>query len=411
MAMNVFSTVKVVLVSGEVAPGFEKVKEVFRQNFIHRNEVGASFCVYKDGKKVVDLWGGYRDAAKTKSWEADTVCMVFSTTKGISSLAFSLLHSKGLIDFDEKVVKYWPEFAQNGKENITIRQLLAHQAGLCATDRLLTLKVIKDEALLSDILAAQKTLWKPGTRQGYHAWTIAMYQNEILKRVDPKGRNLSQFFKEEVAEPLGLNINIGLPSDFNPRRIADLVPFSYTGLITDPDLRPDIQLVQDALLRPGWYFLRTLLVIPFSLPLTNFNKPEIRSLPIGSACGFTSARDLAALYSEFANQTPNLKLRPETIKELENDPVYPAISTKDVALHVRIPFSLGLAKPGDYLSFGSNHKAYGSFGAGGSAAFADPDLNLSMAYVMNRMGTKVANDPRELALRTAVFECIEDMKE
>lgn len=393
-------------IQGFVSPGFEKVEAVFRYNFRHRNEVGAAFCVYKNGEKVVDLWGGYADKERTKPWNANTVCMVFSTTKGISSMAFALLHSKGLIDFDEKVAHYWPEFAKRGKAEITIRQLLAHQAGLCTTDVLLTKEIVEDEKELSKILARQKPYWEPGQRQGYHAWTIALYQNEILKRVDPKGRSLSQFFKEEVAEPLGLDINIGLPDDFNPNRVADLVPFTPISLITEPDLRPEWWLVQDVLFKPGWFFIRSLLHLPFVYPVSNFNKQEYRRLPIGSGCGFASARDLAALYYQFSQASDKIDIASNTLQEIENDPIYPTLSTKDIALRVRLPFSLGFAKPSDAMSFGVNHRAFGSFGAGGSAAFADPEAQLSMAYVMNRMGTSIANDPREHALRQAVYECM-----
>jgi CubicO group peptidase (beta-lactamase class C family) len=393
-------------VKGYVSPGFEKVEAVFRYNFNHRKEVGAAFCVYKDGKKVVDLWGGHQDKEQKKPWDADTVCMVFSTTKGISSMAFAMLHAKGLIDYDEPVAKYWPDFAKRGKAAITIRQLLAHQAGLCTTDVLLTKEVIEHPNKLSEILARQKPYWEPGTRQGYHAWTIAMYQNEILKWVDPKRRPLHVFFREEIAEPLGLDIHIGLPDDFNPHRVADLVPFNPLSLITDSELRPEPWLVQDVLFKPGWFFVRSLLHLPFVYPLTNFNKQEYRRLPIGSGCGFTSARDLAALYYYFSQAGDALEIPEATLAEIENDPVYPTLSTMDIAIRVRVPFSLGFVKPSDYMPFGVNHRAYGSFGAGGSAAFADPEANMSMAYVMNRMGTSIGNDPRETALRRAVYECL-----
>lgn len=399
--MNADSTVQ-----GYVAPGFEKVEAIFRHNFNHRKEVGAGFCVIRNGEKVVDLWGGYQDARKLRRWDENTAVMVFSTTKGIASMAFALLHSKGLVDFDEKIATYWPEFAKNGKGNITVRQLLAHQAGLCTTDVILTKEIIENQQELSRILARQKPYWEPGTRQGYHAWTIAMYQNEILRRVDPKGRPLHIFFRDEIANKLNLDIHIGLPDAFNPNRIADLIPLTPAKLITDPSLWPEPWLVNDILFKPGWFFVRSLLHLGFAYPLSNFNKQEYRRLPIGSGCGFSSARDLARLFYAFSHQDKALDISDATISELENDPVYPTLSTKDIAIRVRIPFSLGFAKPSDYMPFGLNHRAYGSFGAGGSAAFADPEANLSMAYVMNRMGTHIGGDPREVALRQAVYECI-----
>ena len=180
-------------INGHCELGFEEVEDVFRENFERRGEIGAAFNVKYNGKTVVDLWGGFRDKNRTKIWEKDTMVIVFSTTKGISSLAFSLLHSWGLLDYDEKVATYWPEFAKNGKKEITIRQLLAHQAGLLCTDMALTPMILRDEKLLSKILADQKPFWEPGKFQGYHAWTIALYQNEILKRIDPKGRSFCFF--------------------------------------------------------------------------------------------------------------------------------------------------------------------------------------------------------------------------
>lgn len=394
------------LINGYVAPGYEKVEAVFRHNFQYRKEVGAAFCVIKDGEKVVDLWGGFQDDKRLRKWDENTLVMVFSTTKGIASMAFALLHSRGLIDFDEKIVHYWPEFAKNGKGNITIRQLLAHQAGLCTTDVLLTKEIIENPQELSRILARQKPHWEPGTRQGYHAWTIAMYQNEILRRVDPQGRPLHIFFRDEIANKLNLDIHIGLPDHFNPNRVADLIPITPAKLLSDPEMWPEPWLISDILFKPGWFFIRSLMHLPFAYPLSNFNKQEYRRLPIGSGCGFTSARDLARLFHSFSQQDPALGITGETLKEIENDPVYPTLSTKDIAIRVRIPFSLGFAKPSDYQPFGLNHRAYGSFGAGGSAAFTDPEAGLSMAYVMNRMGTHIGKDPREVALRQAVYECI-----
>ena len=356
-------------INGHCELGFEEVEDVFRENFERRGEIGAAFNVKYNGKTVVDLWGGFRDKNRTKIWEKDTMVIVFSTTKGISSLAFSLLHSWGLLDYDEKVATYWPEFAKNGKKEITIRQLLAHQAGLLCTDMALTPMILRDEKLLSKILADQKPFWEPGKFQGYHAWTIALYQNEILKRIDPKGRSLSVFFREELGENMEL-----LKDALNPK--AKL------------------------------FFARSLLNLPFSIDPNNFNKDEIRRLPIGSGCGFTSARDLTTLYHEFAMGGKNLGITKHTIDEFQDFPCYPTTSPKDVVMQVEIPFHLGMAKPGIFLNFGLNHNAYGSFGAGGSAVFNDPEAKLTMSYVMNKMGTSIANDPREEALRKCVYSCL-----
>ncbi|MBK8672295.1 MAG: beta-lactamase family protein [Bacteroidetes bacterium] len=338
--------------------------------------MGAAFNVKYNGKTVVDLWGGFRDKNRTKIWEKDTMVIVFSTTKGISSLAFSLLHSWGLLDYDEKVATYWPEFAKNGKKEITIRQLLAHQAGLLCTDMALTPMILRDEKLLSKILADQKPFWEPGKFQGYHAWTIALYQNEILKRIDPKGRSLSVFFREELGEKLGLDIHIGLPNSFNKNRIADLVPFNLYDIFLSGNMDKNMELLKDALNpKAKLFFARSLLNLPFSIDPNNFNKDEIRRLPIGSGCGFTSARDLTTLYHEFAMGGKNLGITKHTIDEFQDFPCYPTTSPKDVVMQVEIPFHLGMAKPGIFLNFGLNHNAYGSFCAGGSAVLMTKKLN------------------------------------
>ncbi|MEZ5055175.1 MAG: serine hydrolase domain-containing protein [Chitinophagales bacterium] len=394
---------------GYAKDGFEKVKATFEDNFKYRHEVGASCCVYYKGNKVVDLWGGYRDKKRKQYWEEDTLCIAFSTSKGMSSLAFALLHSKGLIDFDEKVATYWPEFAYNGKENITIRQLLAHQAGLFSNDKRLTHEVLSNETVLSDCLAKQKPYWKPGSQQGYHAWTIAMYQNEIIKRVDPLKKTLSKFFKSEIADALGLDFHIGLPDAIPNHRVAELIPFFPTEALKGEN--SDIGSIMKGILNPFSTFYKSLLNPPFALNLNNFNKRKYLSLQIGSALGFGNARSIAQAYNEFATGGKNLQVRKETLALLETAPIYPKNGKSDVVLHVEIPFSLGFAKPSMYQNFGSNYRSYGTFGAGGSIGFADPEKQVAFGYIMNKMGTHIANDPRELALRTAVYDCIFEIEQ
>ncbi|MCB0507927.1 MAG: serine hydrolase domain-containing protein [Chitinophagales bacterium] len=394
---------------GYAKDGFEEVKTTFEENFKYRHEVGASCCVYYKGKKVVDLWGGYRDKNKKLYWEEDTLCIAFSTTKGMSSLAFALLHSKGLIDYDEKVATYWPEFAYNGKENITIRQLLAHQAGLFSNDKKLSYEVLTNEAELSDCLAKQKPYWKPGDEQGYHAWTIAMYQNEICKRVDPLKKTLAQFYKSEIADALGIDFHIGLPDNIPLHRVAHLFPFFPTEALNGGN--SDFGAIMRGILNPFSTFYKSLLNPPFALNLNNFNKRKYMALPIGSALGYGNARSIAQSYNEFVMGGRNLRIKRETLNLLEAAPIYPKKGREDVVLHVDIPFSLGFAKPSTYQNFGANYRSYGTFGAGGSGGFADPEKQVAFGYIMNKMGTHIANDPRELALRKAVYECIFEIEQ
>jgi CubicO group peptidase (beta-lactamase class C family) len=194
--------IEVSLLQGEVAPGFEEVASVFEKNFAQRGEIGAACAVYHEGRKVVDLWGGYRDREALAPWEEDTLVLVFSATKGISALTVALAHSRGLIDYEEKVATYWPEFAHNGKENITLRQLLSHQAGLCAIDKPLNARVLADLDAVASILAQQRPVWEPGTKHGYHYLSLGLYEGELIRRTDPKHRSLGRFFQEDIASPL-----------------------------------------------------------------------------------------------------------------------------------------------------------------------------------------------------------------
>ena len=205
------------MIDGSVSSGFEAVRETFVENFTLRGEIGAACCVYQDGEKVVDLWGGVRDRASGDAWRADTMVVVHSTTKGLSAMALALAHSRGWLDYDERVCTYWPEFAQAGKEGITVRQLLAHQAGLFAFDEKVDREVVADLDRLSEIMARQRPAWEPGERQAYHAITLGFYESELLRRVDPRHRSLGRFFASEIAEPLGLDFYIGTPESIPAR--------------------------------------------------------------------------------------------------------------------------------------------------------------------------------------------------
>ena len=216
-------------VAGFARPGFEAVREAFIENFERREELGAACCVYYRGEKVVDLWGGIRNKATGEPWEEDTMALVHSTTKGMAGLAMALAHSRGLFDYDERVSTYWPEFAQQGKGRITVRQLLSHQAGLFALDERPVRSLVADPDRLAAVLARQKPAWPPGTRQAYHGITLGFYESELLRRVDPEHRTLGRFFQEEIATPLGLDFYIRLPEEIPDSRLAPLHRLQYGG--------------------------------------------------------------------------------------------------------------------------------------------------------------------------------------
>lgn len=392
-------------IHGFVAQGFEAVREKFIENFEKRSELGASLCVYKNGEKVIDIWGGFSDLKRQKPWEEDTMTIVFSTTKGMSSLALSLLHSQGHFSYDDAVTKYWPAFGQNGKENISIRTLLAHQAGLCALDRRLRIKTLLDIDKMSKILEEQTPAWVPGEEQGYHVWTIAFYIDQLVRRIDPKHRSLSDFFHEEIALPLNQPFYIGLPKAMDKEKVSKIIPFSKLEFFRNSD--QDRKKASFEMLKPWTLKFKTFLNPRFTLNLANFNKSKIQTLPIGSACGFGNARTIASIYNEFVMGGKNLGIHANTYAELERPPVKQSSGNNDLILEIPVHFSLGMAKPSPFIDFGTNHKAYGTFGAGGSVGFCDPDKKVAYSYVMNKMGIEIANDPREVALRTTIWACLE----
>jgi CubicO group peptidase (beta-lactamase class C family) len=181
-------------IHGTVAPGFEEVENEFRKNFLEQDELRAACATYHRGEKVVDLWGGYRELERRAPWQEDTLVLVYSTTKGLAGMTVAVAHSRGLIDYDEKVATYWPEFAQGGKESITVRQLLSHQAGLSGLDKPLDRPTIANPDALAATIAGQKPAWEPGTRHGYHGISLGWYEGELIRRVDPQHRSLGRFF-------------------------------------------------------------------------------------------------------------------------------------------------------------------------------------------------------------------------
>ncbi|MFY3744856.1 serine hydrolase domain-containing protein [Anaeromyxobacter sp. Red801] len=385
-------------VAGLVRPGFEAVRRAFEENFERRGEVGAACAVYLRGEKVVDLWGGVRDAATGEPWREDTMALVFSATKGLASLAIALAHSRGLLEYDERVSTYWPEFAQAGKAEITVRQLLAHQAGLFALDERPVMDLVADPDRLAAVLARQRPAWPAGTRQAYHAITVGFYQGELLRRVDPAHRTLGRFFQEELAAPLGADFYIRLPEDIPDARLAPLVRSGsmLRMLLTMPPLLALAGLSARSRLRRA--------LQGSELPEQCARGVYARNLEIPAGGGVGTARGMARIYGAFASGGTELALREETLRQLAAPPVRPSRGFRDACLKVEIPFSLGFARP----SAGSpwaHPSAFGAPGAGGAFGFADPHAGMGFGYVPNKMGTHL-DDPRAAALRRAVYGSI-----
>jgi CubicO group peptidase (beta-lactamase class C family) len=392
-----------VAICGAVARGFEPVRDAFVANFAGRGEVGAACAAFRRGERVVDLWGGLRDRLTGAPWETDTLVLVFSTTKGLSAMAMALAHSRGLFDLDERVAAYWPEFAAAGKERVTVRQLLAHQAGLCAVDEPLTAATLADLDAVAAIVAGQRPAWEPGTRHGYHALTLGFYEGELLRRVDPAHRSLGRYFREEVAAPLGIEFHIGLPPSVPESRLATVEMLHPLSLLAGLDR--DSWRVLLAVLRPGSLTARA-----FSNPKVRrpaeFAAPAFRGVEFPAVGGYGVVRDIARAYGVLATGGRELGLAPGTLEELRTAARLPTQGTRDAVLLVDTRYAFGYLKPSPAFRFGRGEAAFGTMGAGGSFAFADPDAGLGFAYAMNRMGFHVWSDPREQALRDAVYRCL-----
>jgi CubicO group peptidase (beta-lactamase class C family) len=328
--------------------------------------------------------------------------LVYSTTKGLAAMTLAVAHSRGWLDYEERVCMYWPEFAQKGKEKITVRQLLAHQAGLFALDEPVDKGLVTDLDRLATVLARQKPAWEPGTRQAYHAITLGFYQSELLRRIDPRHRSLGQFFQDEIASPLGLDAYIRLPESIPTSRLATLANASWTERLSGFPLRLAI-----ASFNPSSNIYRALIGSQLA---HDTQRVYARNLEIPSGGGVGTARAIARAYSVFATGGKELQLRAATLSALSAPVIPPVRGFYDECMMTdSVRFSLGFMKPGPMWSFGSE-SAFGMPGAGGSLGFADPDAGIGYAYVTNRMGTALTGDPRDIALRNAVHAVIDQQQ-
>ena len=386
-------------VEGHVARGFEAVRDAFADNFARRGELGGACCAYHRGEKVVDLWGGIRNKQTGEPWEQKTMVIVYSATKGLAAMTFAIAHSRGWLDYEERVCAYWPEFAQQGKEKITVRQLLAHQAGLFALDQPIDRTLVADPDRLAMVLARQKPAWDPGTRQAYHAITLGFYESEILRRIDPRHRSLGEFFQDEIATPLGLDVYIRLP---------DSIPSSRLATICRPG---PIEMLRGFGPRFMLEALNSRSNISRALRGSELPHDEQRiyarnlEVPSGGAVG--TARAIAHGYSVFAAGGRELGLRPTTLELLAAPAIPPTKGFYDECLKGDgVQFSLGFMKSNAVWQFGSP-SSFGSPGSGGSLGFADPRVGVGYAYVTSQMGTTLTGDPREVALRDALYSSLQ----
>lgn len=386
-------------VSGSVSPGFEGVREAFVRNFNERHELGAACCAYYREKLVVDLWGGLRAKAPPRPWNQNTMALVYSATKGLSAMTLALAHSRGWLDYDAPVCTYWPAFAQHGKNLVTVRQLLAHQAGLFVLDVPITRELVADPDRLAVVLARQKPAWPAGARQGYHAITLGFYESELLRRIDPAHRTLGQFFQDEIATPLGLDFFIRLPETVPDSELAVLEPPGTWQMLTGFSPRFAVQAFN-----PRSNIRRALR--GSELPLDT-SRIYARNLEVPAGGGVGTARAIAVAYSVFASGGQSLGLSRETLDLLAAPATPSAHGFYDDCMKAEVEFSLGFMKPNRSIRFGSPD-SYGAPGAGGAMGFADPVNGIGYGYVTSRMGTTLTGDPRDTALQEALYAAIAD---
>ena len=389
---------------GTCDPRFDEVREEFERNLEERGEVGASVCVTVDGETVVDLWGGVADPETGRAWERDAVCVVWSSTKGAVALCAHMLVSRGLLDLDAPVVDYWPEFAKHGKDTISVRQLLSHQAGLAALSDPLPDGGLTDWELVVDLLAKQEPLWEPGTRNGYHALTFGHLVGELVRRID--GRSIGTFFADEVATPLELDFWIGLPEEIEPR----VAPIIAAEIPADPGELPSFyqQALTDPTSIPGLVLLNSGgLMFPGAI-----NTRAVHAAEIPAANGVANARALAGMYRPLAlgGVVDGFRLLDEaTLTEASRVAV---ATSRDAVLDAPTRFGLGFMKPVDNLTQGIENSvilsedAFGHTGAGGSVGIADPRARMSFGYAMNKQGGGLGMNDRGQALADAVYRAL-----
>jgi CubicO group peptidase (beta-lactamase class C family) len=390
---------------GTCASRFAEVAEEFERNFAERGEVGAAVCVTVDGEPVVDLWGGTADPATDRPWERDTIGLVWSCTKGATALCAHLVAGRGELDLDAAVTDYWPEFAKGGKEGMPVRLLLNHQAGLAALRDPMPEGAFYDWGLTTELLARAEPLWEPGTRHGYHALTFGHLVGEVVRRAT--GRSLGTVFREEIAEPLGLDFWIGLPEE-HEARVAPTIPADppdptvgmaslYEAAFADPASIPGLVLFNN-----GGY------LVPGEADTRVAHAAELPSVG-----GITNARGLAGMYRPLALGGSYDGVRLVSEESLAR---MTAVASAGVDAVIQVPsrWSLGFVKGSDNRTLRTadrssllvSEDAFGHIGMGGSLGFAAPAARMSFGYSMNKQGSDVALGERGQALVDAVYRSL-----
>jgi CubicO group peptidase (beta-lactamase class C family) len=373
-------------IHGECDPQFSKVKETFEKLHQEDREIGSCFAVYKDGKPLVDLWGGFQDKDKTKPWQKDNLVTVYSTTKGVAAFCIALAMEKGLLKYEEKVSTYWPEFANNGKEDITVGMLMSHQAGICSPETR-NVDDYYNQSLMAEKLAGMTPIWEPGTASGYHSMTFGWLTSELILRVT--GKSLGTYFREEVGDQHEIDFFIGLPES-EDHRVAELVPFDIVRNENSDQQKIELTEAQKSQRNSAG-------------TLDIQNTKAWRQAEIPSANGQGNAGGLAKFYSLIVPEDNSLKLlKDDTVNQMTTM----QIEGRDLVLAVQVRWGVGFILNKHKVIYGPVESAFGHSGYGGSCAFGDPENKIGISYVMNRMLDNFNADGRSIELINATYECL-----
>ncbi|MFJ2608684.1 serine hydrolase domain-containing protein [Streptomyces sp. NPDC087425] len=382
-------------IHGEVAAGFEPVREAFAANFAQHGDIGAAMCAYQYGRPVVDLWGGIADPETRRPWTRDTLQLVYSATKGATATAAHMLAERGALDLDAPVAKYWPEFAANGKADIPVRWLLSHRAGLITLDQPVPLNEALAWHPMAAALAAQRPQWTPGTAHGYHGRTWGWLVGEVIRRVC--GQTPGRFFADEIAAPLGLDFFIGLPADRRDRVSRMVYRRPDVDLTTVPaESVPEELREQVAAWRDPESFSNRAYTVTDPAEI-DFDSPEVQAAELPASNGIGTAHALARMYAALISEVDGTRLlAPETLESATKEQA----GGKDQVMLIPSRFSSGYMLPTDSNPMAGPH-SFGHTGRGGSLGFADPHHGIAFGYVMNNV-IGGADDMRAHALVEAV---------
>lgn len=368
------------MADGYVAPDFERVREAFEAGLAE--EMGAGFAVVRDGEVVIDLWGGWADRAQTRPWVKDTIVPVYSTTKGVSALIVAMLADQGVLDYDAPVSSLWPAFGAHGKDRVTIRQTLTHQAGVPGFLEPIDPDLWLDPPAAAEAIAALAPLWPPGSASGYHPLTWGYIVGEIVQRA--AGRSLGTILREDICIPLGIDFQIGTPESEHARcsEIKKPTRAGEFGEITPP--------------RKAAFFTK------WAAPVRG--SAQWRRIEIPSANGHGTALGVARLFETYA--TGGVINGARVLSQEGFDALTKRVwQGDDLVLPFNVDWRAGVIGNSNRF-YGPNVEALGHSGAGGSCGFGDPVAGVSVGYVMNKQSHHIMGDPRSLALIEALYRCL-----